>query len=167
MSLTKLKKLAADCSNCRTGFCCGKCLCCMSEEKLQALVEKARNQTTRNRKKQASNTQRKSTERILCAAIWVDTGEAEPPRRSYSYPKTGLVFCGWRHGDCFTTLNAWASGLAGGERQRIGKEQLAGRHQGFLTSNGRFVDRKEAMIIARTAEQTSVTKSELFSEDLY
>ena len=45
---------------------------------------------------------------ILCAAIWVDTGEAIPSRRSYAYPLTGLLFTGWRHGDCFTTLNTWA-----------------------------------------------------------
>jgi len=106
-------------------------------------------------------------ERILCAAIWVDTGEAEPPRRSYSYPATGLLFCGWRHADCFTTLNAWADRLSVEERSRIGEEQLAGRHQGFLTSRGRFVDREEGMKIARAAEQTAAKKAQLFSEDLY
>lgn len=106
-------------------------------------------------------------ERVLCAAIWVDTGEAEPPRRSHSYPATGLLFCGWRHADCFTTLNAWAARLSTEERSRIGEEQLAGRHQGFLTSCGRFVDREEAMKIARAAEQTAAKKTQLFSEDLY
>ena len=106
-------------------------------------------------------------ERVLCAAIFVDTFEAEPPRRSYTYPSTGLLFCGWRHADCFVTLHAWAANLAAEERLRIGEEQIAGRHQGFLTSRGRFVDRTEAMTLARAAGQTDSSKSELFSEDLY
>lgn len=106
-------------------------------------------------------------ERILCAAIWVDTGKAEPPRRSYTYPATGLLFCGWRHGDCFTTLRAWAEHLTSRERFEIGEEQLAGRHQGFLTSRGRYVDREEAMKVARAAGQADSVKRDLFSEDLY
>ena len=92
-------------------------------------------------------------EYILCAAIWVDTGEAEPARASYAYPETGLVFAGWRHGDCFTTLIAWAELLSPEERERIGEEQLHGRHQGFLTSAGRYVDRTEAAVIAKASGQ--------------
>jgi hypothetical protein len=106
-------------------------------------------------------------EHILCAAIWVDTGLAEPPRRSYTYPATGLLFCGWRHGDCFTALGAWANLLTAKERARVGEEQIAGRHQGFLTSRGRFVDRQEAMEIARAAGQTMAMGETLYSEDLY
>lgn len=106
-------------------------------------------------------------ERILCAAIYVDTGKAEPPRTTYAYPKTGLLFAGWRHSDCFTTLNAWKELLSIEERERIGEEQFAGRHQGFLTSRGRFVNRAEAMLIARAAGQTQSEKQDLFSEDLY
>ncbi len=106
-------------------------------------------------------------ERILCAAIYVDTGEADPPRRTYSYPRTGIVFCGWRHCDCFVPLTAWAQRLTTEERARIGEEHLAGRHQGFLTSRGRYVDREEAMVIARAAKQTDADKSGLMSEDLY
>lgn len=106
-------------------------------------------------------------ERVLCVAIWVDTGEADPPRMSYAYPATGILFCGWRHGDCFVALHAWARRLSPEERARIGEEQLAGRHQGFLTSRGRFVDRREAMVIARSAGQTDSEASDLFSEDLY
>ena len=104
---------------------------------------------------------------ILCAAIYVDTGKAEPARRSYAYPATGLVFSAWRHGDCFTTMMAWAERLTPEERAAIGDEQLAGRHQGFLTSTGRFVDRQEAMKIAVSAGQTAASKTDLFSEDLY
>lgn len=106
-------------------------------------------------------------EHILCAALFVDTGKAEPPRRSYTYPATGLVFAAWRHADCFTTLKAWAERLTEAEREAIGDAQIAGRHQGFLTSRGRFVDREEAMKIAIAAGQTTSNKTHLFSEDLY
>lgn len=108
-------------------------------------------------------------ERILCAAIYVNTGKAEPPRRSYSYPPLGLVFSGWRHGDCFTTLNAWAEKLSPEERDQIGEEQLRGRDQGFLTSTGRYVNREEAYEIALAAGQLSRERASrsLTSEDLY
>lgn len=110
-------------------------------------------------------------ERILCAAIYVDTGLGEPARRSHSYPTTGLVFSGWRHSDCFITLNAWEGLLPYGERELIGKEKLAGRDQGFLTSTGRYVGRKEAADIARMAGQILRPERQgtidLFSEDLY
>lgn len=106
-------------------------------------------------------------ERILCAAIWVDTGKAEPPRSSYAYPRTGLLFCGWRHGDCFTALAAWADGLRFWERRRL-REQLAGRNQGFLTSRGRYVDRDEGLRVARAAGQVGdLVGGCLTSEDLY
>lgn len=42
--------------------------------------------------------------------------------------------------------------------------------QGFLTSTGRYVDRKEAMIIAREANQTFIAEFndvDLFSENLW
>lgn len=38
----KLRKLATDCRQCRHGYCCGQCLCCMPEEKLRAIVQEAR-----------------------------------------------------------------------------------------------------------------------------
>lgn len=103
---------------------------------------------------------------ILCAAIWVNTGRQEQ-RRSYTYPETGLLFCGWRHGDCFPSLNAWADLLPPEERIRIGEDQVAGRHQGFLTSKGRFANRDEALAIAWKAKQTNKRSGQLFSEDLY
>lgn len=105
-------------------------------------------------------------EHILCAAIWVDTGKAEPPRRSYTYPKTGLMFTGWRHSDCFTTLNAWKDLLDNHAREEM-EEQLAGKIQGFMTSIGRFVTREEAATIAHIAKQTKKLLSGLTSEDLY
>lgn len=106
-------------------------------------------------------------ERILCAAIYVDTGEAKPPRRSHTYPATGLVFAGWRHPDCFTTLNAWADRLTDEERARIGAEALRGRCQGFVTSRGRFVDREEGARIAVAAGQVPPGIVSLDSEQVY
>jgi hypothetical protein len=40
----KIRKLATDCSDCRAGFCCGRCLCCMPEEAIRVLVQKAQDE---------------------------------------------------------------------------------------------------------------------------
>lgn len=112
-------------------------------------------------------------ESILCAAIYVDTGQSENPNSSANSPETGIVFCGFRHNDCFTPLNAWKAELQESRYARyvaigaIYPDQLYGSRQGFLTSTGRFVDREEAMLIARSAGQTTVAKTGLISEDLY
>jgi hypothetical protein len=113
---------------------------------------------------------RQEPERILAAAIYVDTGKAEPSRSSYAYPETGLVFAGWRHGECFMLLHAWSARLWFWERwaiERIQPYQLRGRNQGFITSRGRYVDREEAGRIAFEVGQTDRLLSSLTSEDLY
>lgn len=38
MNLAKLRKLATDCRDCRHGFCCGRCLCCLPEEVVREVV---------------------------------------------------------------------------------------------------------------------------------
>lgn len=109
------------------------------------------------------------SERILCAAVYVDTGKDEE-RRSYAYPETGLRFCGYRHPDCFTTMFAWADRLTDEERAAINAidpHQLQGTRQGFLTSRGRFVGRTEAARIAFAAGQLKREIGRLTSEDLY
>lgn len=98
-------------------------------------------------------------ETILCAAVWVDTDKAWPPRRTYAYPKTGILFCGLRHPDCLVARQAWCFGNSARSRASV--------HQGFLTSAGRFVDREEAGRIAFECEQTDRRLSSLTSEDLY
>jgi hypothetical protein len=117
-----------------------------------------------------------SNERILCSAVYVDTGKAEPARRSYSYPATGLLFGAWRHSDCFTAMTAWAEKLTEGEKAEIDAVQpyqLAGRRQGFITSRGRYVEREEAWHIAKAAGQlewlrdTRPGRAELFETDLH
>ena len=51
---------------------------------------------------------------------------------------------------------------------RFGKKVLYVKQQGFYTSYGRFVDRKEALDIAKKAGQVGETYlGELYSEDLY
>jgi hypothetical protein len=91
-------------------------------------------------------------ETILCAAVWVDNGQAY----SYQPTTTGIVFCGRRHP--MVLEQARVSGLSG---KKV---------QGFLTSHNRFVDRREAWLIALEAEQIvrDVGSSDtLYSENLY
>lgn len=106
---------------------------------------------------------------ILCAAIYVDDG-VDHKKRNFNYPKTGLVFCGPRHGDCFQVVFAWAKLLPSEEHQRL-RDQIHGLNAGFVTSRSRFVDRVEALQIARLAGQVDEPEGrslyELTSEDLY
>jgi hypothetical protein len=111
--------------------------------------------------------ERHLVEKVQCSAIWVDTGKAEPTRRTYAYPKTGILFCGLRHPDCFLAIEAWLDALSEEERETIPAEQRAGYNQGFLTSRGRYVDREEAAVIARAAGQIEREIESLSSEDLY
>ena len=101
-------------------------------------------------------------EYILCAAC-----KRKVPRNtnSYYHNDLDLIEIGYRHHDI---------------RNRFGDEiSCSPKDQGFYTSHGRFVDRKEAMEIAYKAGQVSekdvftidndgrkVFKN-LFSEDLY
>lgn len=91
-------------------------------------------------------------EKILCASV------------NYN----GTIICGHRHGDCYDVLK----NLLG----LTTSEELPGReHQGFLTSDNRFVDRKEAWIIAKENNQIKFgldasengEESILISENLY
>lgn len=87
-------------------------------------------------------------EKILCAAI------------DYN----GTIICGHRHGDCYDILSKLAP--------HIKNDQLPGRqNQGFLTSDNRYVDRKEAWIIAKKNNQIAYglesSDEILISENLY
>ena len=88
------------------------------------------------------------SEYILCAAISLPIRDNEPP----------IIIGGFRHGDCMT--NAIKMGYL---------NYISQDEQGFLTSKGRFVDRKEAKIIAKNANQLlrdSIFEN-LISEDIY
>lgn len=91
-------------------------------------------------------------ERIICAAIKI--------------VETGKVFYGHRHDQCLNSLNgelSWAM-----NRQEISKLEKV---QGFVTTEGRFVDRKEGLKIAlendQVIDKTQIRGDNLYSEDLY
>lgn len=98
-------------------------------------------------------------EKILCAAIWYDDGKSRTNLpRNIQY---GIVAAGVRHCNCFTILRALHPDLV----------YLPKAVQGFLTSENRFVDRVEAALIAKNAQQIEEPKFfgglELDSSDLY
>ena len=95
-----------------------------------------------------NNTTDKTSEFIICSAVrWQKT-----------------IICGRRHADCYTIADAL---MNGGflERER--------KHQGFMTSTGRFIDRAEAFKIAKANNQIihkmfdNDKEGSLTSEDLY
>jgi hypothetical protein len=85
------------------------------------------------------------SEKIVCAAI------------DYK----GTIICGLRHSDCYKVLRRWISDDDLPERDK----------QGFLTTENRFVDRKEAWKIALANDQVVYGKDSsdefLISENLY
>ena len=87
-------------------------------------------------------------ERIICAAIHnpEDKDMADQP----------LIYCGLRHANIL-----WQSKLVSRNPH----------HQGFLTSKGRFVDRKEGLRIAldnnQVIDHSQIRGDNLYSEDLY
>lgn len=97
-------------------------------------------------------------EYILCAAI----KRRKPIKpKSYNYQTLDTqipddiysIEIGRRHNDILV---------------RFGKSHLDISKQGFYTSYGRFVDREEALKIAKESGQVKETNSKrLFSEDLY
>lgn len=95
-------------------------------------------------------------EYILCAAI-----KRKKPIKldSYNYQTNGhiddiySIEIGRRHNDILA---------------RFSKSCLDAYEQGFYTSYGRFVDREEALLIAKKAGQVKEhLGKKLFSEDLY
>lgn len=91
-------------------------------------------------------------ERILCSAI-----RRIEPRGECGYYNNDihLIEIGYRHHDILIRF-----------RNEVSTDL---KDQGFYTSKGRFVDRREACEIAKTAGQTErdVEKTILYSEDIY
>lgn len=87
---------------------------------------------------------------IICAAIKLED--------------TGKIYYGHRHNHCLQAMNDNLSWYM--NRQEISKLETI---QGFITSNNRFVGRKEAMIIAKETNQiiSNSNSDKLYSEDLY
>ena len=95
----------------------------------------------------------KEIEFILCAAIL----RKEPRDSDCNYYDNDIqnIELGYRHHDILIRF-----------RGEVSTQQ---EDQGFYTSRGRFVDRKEAFEIAKSAGQieTDEDRGILFSEDLY
>lgn len=104
-------------------------------------------------------------ETILCAAIWYK--DFKPLKNvEQLLPKNldkGIVITGYRHGQCI-----WLMYSLTGLRSVTNAEDATGEsEQGFLTSKNRFVDRKEAAIIAMQNGQVKEQIIYLYSENLY
>ena len=112
-------------------------------------------------------------EYILCASIHFDDGKehSHQPKNI----ETGFVVCGRRHHNCYTSLQAIAETLGIADEKALKLIERAGRDvQGFITNHDRHVDRKEAYLIAKEANQilygAGMTDKEnqiLISENLY
>ena len=104
-------------------------------------------------------------EYILCSAIWykeLPTAKLLPKNID-----SGIVVCGWRHGNCINTMMT-----LGKLRTVTFSDDGVGEHeQRFLTNNNRFVDRTEARNVAFEAGQLAGRevrhRTELFSEDVW
>lgn len=99
----------------------------------------------------------KGEEQILCAAIWLQEAE-RAAHRPINTPG-GVVICGFRHGDCISSIVALT-------RKKLYEH---GAHiQGFLTNKNRFVNRKEgAEIWIKNGGKLNYSTDTLYSEDLY
>lgn len=134
-------------------------------------------------------TRKDAPEYILCAAIHYDNGIEYKFQKLYGI-STGFVLCGFRHPyiiDVLPTNPYFLKRLYEDEEidpaEKQKYEELKYKYgwqekdllrcettQGFLTSKGRFVNREEALAIARKVGQVKDDagyKGELFSEDLY
>lgn len=96
-------------------------------------------------------------EYIVCAAIWYDDGIKHEfaPRNIES----GFVVCGLRHHNCLDIVSMI--------RKNFEDWKITNKNQGFLTSKDRFVDRKDAYLIASEYIDQFHQVNRLFSEDLY
>ena len=103
----------------------------------------------------------------MCAAVWYKDLQLKHDIPAPTYLPLnidrGIVFCGFRHGQCIYSKCA----ITGLKDSESGENE-----QGFLTSKNRFVGREEAMQIALRQNQVLKTKEawtnvRLFSEDLY
>jgi hypothetical protein len=107
-----------------------------------------------------------TNEYILCAAIWY---RDLPTQRLL--PKNvdkGIVVCGHRHGHCIDTMRS----LGTLRTVTFAADGVGEHEQGFLTNTNRFVDRLEALEIAKEANQIKLNevineRVGLFSENLY
>lgn len=105
-------------------------------------------------------------EYILCASIWYKDLPLEKIISDNCNPKNvdrGVCFSGFRHPHCMYTMTS----ITG----KPTNDKIGEHIQGFLTSHNRFVDRKEALVIALNMNQVldieNIRGNSLYSEDLY
>jgi len=109
---------------------------------------------------------------ILCAAIHFNDG-IKRDNQAINI-ESGFIITGRRHHDCYAAIQAIGEAL--GISDAIVKTTInkADRdHQGFITSTNRYVNRSEAMQIAKSNNQIFHNMHDgeiggiLISEDLY
>lgn len=102
-------------------------------------------------------------EYILCAAIWYRDGTEAPRGMIAQNIDTGVVIGQWRHGNCINVRSTNPVWNAKKLVERKGETPMITKYEdtleyydyvdGFLTSEGRFVDRWQGMKIAYEAGQ--------------
>lgn len=98
---------------------------------------------------------------LLCSAIWYM--DLPTMRLLPKNCNKGIVLCGWRHGNIIAQMETTM-----GLRTVVNGEKSVGKYeQGFLTSDNRFVGRKEAAELAFRSGQIKEMKTYLFSEDVW
>lgn len=107
---------------------------------------------------------------ILSAAIHYDDGTKH--KQQPDNIRTGFIITGRRHSDCYATLEAIAS-MCDETMKKINKIIHNRTHQGFITSENRYISRAEAFKIAKENNQIihhmfdDIEEGTLTSEDLY
>lgn len=104
--------------------------------------------------------EKKDTERILCAAIWYK--DLQTAFRLPVNIKSGIVVLGYRHPDCISMVLT----LTGKRTVELADDGVGKTVQGFLTSKNRFLNRTEARELFIQNGGNPEFK-ELYSEDLY
>ena len=115
----------------------------------------------------------KNKEFIICAAIWINDNQQHEQQAENI--EIGFVICGRRHHNCYQTIKD----LKGDVNEYFKSLNMSDtdyrKHQGFMTSLDRYVDRREGYKIAKENNQIQfgLTATEngddsiLISENLY
>lgn len=105
------------------------------------------------------------TEFIICAANHYDDGIKY--NHSPNNIGSGFVICGRRHFNCIAIF----AKMVGFPYDENGLKLMRTEEQGFMTNTNRWVNRLEALEIAKESNQIITgegnSKIGLFSEDLY
>lgn len=110
---------------------------------------------------------------ILCAAIWINDNKIHSQQPTNI--DVGFVICGRRHNNCYQTIKDLKGDMNMYLKTLDMSDDDYKKHQGFITSLDRYVDRREGWKIAKANNQIQfgLTASEneeddiLISENLY